>query len=243
MIYVSLTTIPKRLRSLNKSVESLLKQTHKPDKIFINIPTRYERFKEIINDEHIPQFNDQTVEITRCQDFGPGTKLLGSLDKIKKDSLVILADDDHIYEDYMIEKFNYFYSKAPENAYSFYVHPLKNFGVGQGADGFAINSNFLKGINKFYDEVVRTNKDLFIHDDLWTSFFLFYVKKVKILSLKSHIKKNENNKFSLIYKKHSSDDGLISSYGSDINEAVRNRDQIALKSLEYMFDKIKKINF
>ena len=243
MIYVSLTTIPKRLRSLNKSVESLLKQTHKPDKIFINIPTRYERFKEIINDEHIPQFNDQTVEITRCQDFGPGTKLLGSLDKIKKDSLVILADEDHIYEDYIIEKFNYFYSKAPENAYSFYVHPLKNFGVGQGADGFAINSNFLKGINKFYDEVVRTNKDLFIHDDLWTSFFLFYVKKVKILSLKSHIKKNENNKFSLIYKKHSSDDGLISSYGSDINEAVRNRDQIALKSLEYMFDKIKKINF
>ena len=243
MIYVSLTTIPKRLRSLNKSVESLLKQTHKPDKIFINIPTRYERFKEIINDEHIPQFNDQTVEITRCQDFGPGTKLLGSLDKIKKDSLVILADDDHIYEDYMIEKFNYFYSKAPENAYSFYVHPLKNFGVGQGADGFAINSNFLKGINKFYDEVVRTNKDLFIHDDLWTSFFLFYVKKVKILSLKSHIKKNENNKFSLIYKKHSSDDGLISSYGSDINEAVRNRDQIALKSLEYMFDKINSIKF
>ena len=38
----------------------------------------------------------------------------------------------NIYEDYMIEKFFYFYSKAPNNAYSFYVHPLGNFGVGQG---------------------------------------------------------------------------------------------------------------
>jgi len=58
---------------------------------------------------------------------------LGSLNKLKQNSLVILADDDHIYENYMIEKFFYFYSKAPNNAYSFYVHPLGKFGIGQGA--------------------------------------------------------------------------------------------------------------
>jgi len=55
---------------------------------------------------------------------------------------------------------------------------------------------------KFYNEVVKTNKDLFIHDDLWTSFFLFYVKKVKILSLQSHLRKTTNNEISPIYKKH-----------------------------------------
>ena len=243
MIYVSLTTIPKRVKDLNKSVESLLKQTRRPDKIFINIPTKYKRFKEIIENDHIPKFDDLTIEITRCEDFGPGTKLLGSLNKFKKDSLIILADDDHVYEDYMIEKFDYFYSKAPENAYSFYVHPLKNLGVGQGADGFAINSNFLKGINKFYDEVVKKNDDLFIHDDLWTSFFLFYVKKVKILSLRSHLKKGKDNKFQLIYTKHNLDEGLISNYGKNINEAVRNRDKIALKSVEYMLSKTNQMKF
>ena len=243
MIYVSLSTIPQRIKNINRSIDSLLSQTKQPDKIFINIPNKYKRFNEIVNDAQIPKFSDNRIEITRCEDCGPGTKLLGSLDKLNKDSLLILADDDHEYEDYMIEKFNYFYTKAPDNAYSFYVHPLGNFGVGQGADGFAINSNFLKGVNRFYDEVVRTNKDLFIHDDLWTSFFLFYVRKVKILSLQSHIKKNENNKFPLIYKKHSFDDGLISSYGSNISEAVKNRDRIALKSLEYMFDKIINIKF
>ena len=58
MIYVSITTIPQRIKKLNKSVESLLKQTRKPDKIFINIPFKYKRFNEVINDEQIPKFDD-----------------------------------------------------------------------------------------------------------------------------------------------------------------------------------------
>ena len=45
MIYVSLTTIPERVKYLNKSIESILKQTKKPDKIFVNIPKKYKRFK------------------------------------------------------------------------------------------------------------------------------------------------------------------------------------------------------
>ena len=243
MICVSLTTIPQRIKNLNKSIESLLKQTKKPNKIFINIPRKYKRFREIIDNDQIPKFNDSAVEIARCEDYGPGTKLLGSLNKFEKDSLIILVDDDHVYEDFMIEKFFYFYSKTSNNAYSFYVHPLGNFGVGQGADGFAINSNFLNGVKKFYDDVVKTNKDLFIHDDLWISFFLFYVKKVKILSLQPHLRKTTNNEISPIYTKHSQDDGLIESYGKNINEAVRNRDQIAVSSLEYMFSKISQIKF
>ena len=243
MIYVSISTIPQRIKDLNKSVESLLNQTRKPDKIFVNIPYKYKRFKETIEDNQIPKFNNSIVEVTRCEDYGPGTKLLGSLDKLKKDSLIVLADDDHIYENYMIEKFYYFYSKAPENAYSFYVHPLKNFGVGQGADGFAINSNYLSGVRKFYDIVVKTNENLFIHDDLWTSFYLSYVKKIKILSLQSQLKKTTDNEMPLIYKKHSYDKGLIESYGENINEAVRRRDQIAVESFKYMQKKTKGLSF
>ena len=167
MIYVSLTTIPERIKDSNRSIDSLLNQSLKPDKIFINIPLKYKRFKEVIDDEQIPEFNDNKVEITRCEDCGPGTKLLGSLDKLERNSLIILADDDNIYENYMIEKFYHYYSLAPENAYSFYVHPLGNFGIGQGADGFAINTNSLDGIKKFYDKVVKDYKELFLYDDLW----------------------------------------------------------------------------
>ena len=175
MIYVSISTIPQRIKNLNESVKSLLNQTLKPDKIFINIPFKYRRFSETIENKQIPKFDNNFVEITRCEDSGPGTKLLGSLNKLEKNSLLILADDDHTYEDYMIEKFFYFYSKTPNNAYSFYVHLLGNFGIGQGADGFAINTNHLAGIDNFYNKVVKDYKELFLYDDLWISlFFVFF---------------------------------------------------------------------
>ena len=242
MIYVSLSTIPPRIKNLNKSVESLLNQSLRPDKIFINIPFKYQRFEEVVEDNQIPVFRDRRVEITRCEDCGPGTKLLGSLHKLNKDSLVILADDDNIYEDYMIEKFYYFYSVAPENAYSFYVHPLGNFPIGQGADGFAINTNSLEGIKIFYDKVVRDYKELFLYDDPWISFFLHHFKKNKILSLQEHIKKKDG-KPSLIYKTHIVVSGLIQMYGKNLVESVKKRDQITLESLKYMVKKSKNLSF
>ena len=243
MIYVSISTIPQRIKNLNKSVKSLLNQTRKPDKIFINIPFKYKRFSETIEDRQIPKFDNNFVEITRCEDCGPGTKLLGSLNKLEKNSLLILADDDHTYEDYMIEKFFYFYSKAPNNAYSFYVHPLGNFGIGQGADGFAINTNHLKGIQNFYDKVVKNYKELFLYDDLWISYFLYFFKKNKILSLQKHLKKDDDGKRSLIYKTHIITSGLVSTYGNNLIEAFSKRDQIAVESFKYMQEKTKDLNF
>ena len=243
MIYISISTIPQRLKHLNKSVNSLLDQTKKPDKIFVNIPYKYKRFNETVEDNQIPKFDSSIVEVTRCEDYGPGTKLLGSLNKFKKNSLVILADDDHIYKDYMIEKFFYFYSKSPNNAYSFYVHPLGNFGIGQGADGFAINTNHLSGIKNFYDQIVRDYKELFLYDDLWISYFLYFFKKNKILSLREHLKKNDEGKSSLIYKIHIVTSGLVSTYGKNIIDAVRKRDQIAVESFKYMQEKTKGLSF
>ena len=243
MIYVSLSTIPQRIKNINRSVDSLLKQTKKPDKIFVNIPFKYKRFKETINDNEIPAFDNNAVEITRCEDCGPGTKLLGSLNKLEKNSLVILADDDHVYENYMIEKFFYFYSKAPNNAYSFYVHPLGKFGIGQGADGFAINTNHLIGIKNFYDKIVKDYKELFLYDDLWISYFLYFFKKNKILSLKEHLKKNNDGKPTLIYKKHIVASGLVETYGKNLTEAVKKRDQIAVESFKYMQAKTKDLSF
>ena len=243
MIYVSISTIPPRIKNLEKSVKSILSQTLKPDKIFINIPYKYKRFKEIISDDQIPNFKDTSIEVTRCEDSGPGTKLLGSLDKMKKDSLVILADDDNIYENYMVEKFYYFYKVAPENAYSFYVHPLDNFPIGQGADGFAINTNALQGIKNFYEKIVKDYKELFLYDDPWISYFLYNIKKNKILSLQEHLKKKDDEKIPLIYKTHTISSGLIELYGKNLNEAVKKRDQITKESLKYMIEKTKNLSF
>ena len=243
MIYISISTIPQRLKHLIESVNSLLNQTRKPDKIFVNIPYKYKRFKETIEDNQIPKFDSSIVEVTRCEDCGPGTKLLGSLNKFEKNSLVILADDDHFYEDYMIEKLFYFYSKAPNNAYSFFVYPIENFPVGQGADGFAINTNHLKGIKTFYEKVVKDYKELFLNDDVWISYFLYFLKKNKIYSLQNHLKKTNDGKSSLIYTKNLSDSGLIETYGKNVTEAFNKRNQISVESFRYIKEKMKNLSF
>ena len=243
MIYVSLSTIPQRIKNLNKTVQSLLQQTKKPDKIFINIPYQYKRFNETIKESEIPHFNNDIIEVTRSEDYGPGTKLLGSINKVEKNSLLILADDDHLYKNYMIEKFFYFYSKAPNNAYSFYVYPIENFPVGQGADGFAINTNHLDGIENFYDKIVKHNKDLLLNDDLWISYFLYFIKKNKILSLQEHLKKEKDVKTPLIYSQRIITSGLIETYGKTLNEAVKKRNEISVKSFNYMKEKTKDLNF
>ena len=62
MIYISLTTIPERFKNLNKTISSLLSQKKKADKIFINIPNEFRRFKEKIIDNEIPKFSEN-VEI------------------------------------------------------------------------------------------------------------------------------------------------------------------------------------
>jgi hypothetical protein len=243
MIYVSITTIPQRIKSLGKSINSLLNQSKKPDKVFINIPYKYRRFSETIKDHEIPKFDNSIVEITRCEDYGPATKLLGSIDKLEKNSLIILFDDDHIYENYMIEKFSHFYTKSPNNAYSFYVHPLGKFGIGQGADGFGINTNYLNGIKDFYNKVVKDYKELFLHDDLWISYFLYFFKKNKVLSLQNHLKKDKDGKFSPIYKKHIVASGLVETYGENLIEAVKKRDKIAIESFKYMQKKTEGLSF
>ena len=243
MIYISLSIIPHRIKYLEKTINSLLEQSKKPDKIFINIPYKYRRFDDVVKENQLPKFNNKIIEITRCDDCGPGTKLLGSLDKLNNDSLIILVDDDNVYEDYMVEKFYYNYMKNPENSYSFYVHPLGNLNIGQGADGFAINTKNLNGIKHFYEKIVKDYKELFLYDDLWISYFLHFIKNNKILSLRHQLKRSEDGKESLIYKTHILAKGLISTYGNNLIDSVKKRDLIAIESVKYMIEKSKDLKF
>ena len=68
----SLTTIPSRIREVSLTIDSLVKQTKKPEKIFLNIPYKYERFPEqVIPIEYLEKLsNFKNIEIVRCEDFG-----------------------------------------------------------------------------------------------------------------------------------------------------------------------------
>ena len=82
-----------------------------------------------------------------------------------------------------------------------------------------------------------------MHDDLWISYFLYYFKKSKILSLQKHLNRTEDKKPILIYKSHTESSGIISTYGENLRESVMKRDQIAFESLKYLSEKTKNHKF
>ena len=79
MIIVSLTTIPPRFNFLYLTINSIINQTVKPDKIIIHIPEKYNNFfyeKLPV----LPKDCEDSVNIIinqKTKDYGPITKLLG----------------------------------------------------------------------------------------------------------------------------------------------------------------------
>ena len=61
--------------------------------------------------------------------------------------------------------------------------------------------------------------------------------------MKEHLKKSTDGKPALIYKKHIVASGLVETYGKNLTEAVKKRDQIAAESFKYMQEKTRDLSF
>lgn len=238
---VSLTTIPPRVGMIKKTLDSLEAQTRKANKIFLNIPSVFKRFPEKSCDISQIAHLYENLEIVKCEDFGPGTKLLGSIDKLDNYDYVVLVDDDHIYNREMLD---FFYQKAIfslEKSYSFCVLQIEDCKVGQGADGFLINSDFLNNILNFFESQIRNNQRLFYNDDLWISIFLNKILKIDIENISYLLKKSFFKKNKSIYKKHTTIESLIEVYSKNRKSARKLRFEENCK--EYLLLKNKTKNF
>jgi hypothetical protein len=103
-IWISLTTSPKRIHTLQTTLNSLLQQTYTPERIVLNIPLRFGRTNEPYE---IPKWlvamihdHEHILSINRCEkDFGPITKLVPTLELLppEADVWIATADDDIHY--------------------------------------------------------------------------------------------------------------------------------------------------
>ena len=211
---ISLSSIPSRFQSVKEVINSLNRQTIKPDNILLNIPFSYERFPEIkdVNIDIFKDIKDNNFQIIRCKDYGPGTKLLGSISLLKNFDYVILVDDDHSYHSRMCEIFNKYFNFDNEQAYSFFTVKIYDLVMGQGADGFLINSSHLGGVLDFYNKYVKNYKYCFLNDDFWISIFLKKFKNKQVCSLEDVVMKEISEKY--IYKKINYDQPLHKIYNS-----------------------------
>lgn len=94
---ISLTSIPPRLARIGPTLESLLGQTARIDRVILWIPQTYRR----------PEFDSCTlpelptgVEVRRCGfDYGPATKILPAAEAFRgHDVRILYCDDDRIYD-------------------------------------------------------------------------------------------------------------------------------------------------
>ncbi len=101
-LIVGLTTIPSRLPFVLPTLKSLLLQTVPPEKILLHLPehSRREQVEYSVPEE---LRNLQVIQIVRCPDWGPATKILPALLESHPDQRVVAVDDDRIYRPTLLE--------------------------------------------------------------------------------------------------------------------------------------------
>lgn len=98
-IVISLTTIPTRLSKIKPVVQSLLNQSISIKYVYLNIPQSYNRNNKtsyLIDKNWYSRFGPK-LKIIRSPDYGPLTKLYPVINFTDNNTLIITADDDHIY--------------------------------------------------------------------------------------------------------------------------------------------------
>ena len=96
-IVVSLTTIPPRLPKLEKVLRALTTQA--VDVVYLNLP--YVCTKTGTKYDPLPEFlkGMDKLRIRRCEDYGPLTKLLPTLEnELDPSTVIIICDDDMLYQ-------------------------------------------------------------------------------------------------------------------------------------------------
>ncbi len=81
-MFVGVTTLPSRIGRLRPTVDSLLGQTVPPDRIFVCVPERSVREESAYELPGWLKEPPSGVQLVRCDDDGPATKLLGCLPHI-----------------------------------------------------------------------------------------------------------------------------------------------------------------
>jgi hypothetical protein len=102
-VIVTLTTMPTRIGRIDLTLKSLLRQTVRPAAIRLNVPVASRR--EAVAYQ-IPLWLTElrSIQIERCEDLGPATKLIPTLLDVNPEQRLLVVDDDRIYHPHFVEQ-------------------------------------------------------------------------------------------------------------------------------------------
>ena len=168
-IYLSLTTRPERLVSehFQKVYNSLINQTVPFYKMIINLS-----IKEFTYDIPNYLYNEKVI-LNETDICGPCTKLIGSIDIIPNNCLVIVLDDDIVMRNNFIQSLYNGYLLNPDKVTTHFFVKQKNYTEVMGFGGFIFNINNLRNIKPFYYTMPECCIKI---DDNWISWCLHQLK-------------------------------------------------------------------
>jgi len=127
-IIISLTSFPDRINVVPKVLESLMKQTVKPDEIILYLAS--EQFEERRLPKLVQKARRYGVKIEFCKDLKPHKKYYNVMRSHPND-LIITVDDDVMYPPILIERLYKSYLRHPECVSANRVHRISFNNAGE----------------------------------------------------------------------------------------------------------------
>ena len=154
---VSLTTTPQRIQSsmIQKRLRHL--RTLAGDcRVILNVPHVYNKTGEAYPVENVQGIPG--VEIHRCDDVGPATKLISTLQNpsVPDHATVVSVDDDIVYKDHAIKYLVDSVQKDPSKIYGY--NTLREL---EGFSGWAAQKSLIEPLRQAPPEACRKV------DDMW----------------------------------------------------------------------------
>lgn len=140
---VSLTSFPARINTVNQTIESLLKQTIKPDKIILWLG--FDKFpnREADLPYQLLESTKKGLTIKWCKDLRSYTKLIPTL-KEYPNNIIITVDDDILYPENWLERLLNGYLKHPNMINCHRAHRIR------------FNNNKLLPYKQWYGAINKT---------------------------------------------------------------------------------------
>jgi hypothetical protein len=237
-IIITLTTIPTRFitTEFDNIIKNLSEQKLKPKSVVINLCKKYNRVFEYDKDiyqEKLKNFESKfdNVIINICDDYGPGTKLIGLENfKFKKEDIVIILDDDIFYNKYLttyyalgyqlynscgIAILNTIYEELLFKNDIIYTLRTKNLELYYdnynyslfGCRSYSFKSEYINDIIKMSKILLNNDKLLWKHDDI---LFTYCYKKLNLKMIGMNL--YSFNQSSLNFKDSLYIDNIIQNY-------------------------------
>jgi len=179
-IIATLTTAPDRIHLLEPVLRSLTsRQSRPPDEIHLNIPHRFARTgAEYVIPDFIGKY---PVQVFRCEDEGPGTKIIPTIRRTPADRDVwfFVVDDDVRHLPEALATLVDSVSKDPSTAYGFadnYLYrrwvPGGDVDILCGFAGFIVHRRFFGEDFEAYLNKVLGDRSCRFHDDVYLSNYL-----------------------------------------------------------------------